>query len=486
MIHELTKPSWLNRAYINLVHPAVNGDTHRGLGRRLLDLRRMEQMSLEENYQRQWRAVSRLLQHAYDTTPFYTDRFNRECLKPADIRSPADLSKIPILTREDIRNHFEELWSRQYRKETLRPAATGGTTDTPIPLLRSPECLRERMAVQSHFDTWAGMWPGDKVFRLWGAQQDYPLPSWRWRLYDRGLMRQVWAPASSLNPDVLESYRILLNDFQPKVIYAYPSPLAVFAEYLVNCGRQFHRPLTVITTAEPLLTQQRRLIEQTFGCRVFEQYGSRDFGMVAAECEYHEGLHVNPLAVFTEFVPVSGAEVDGLHEVLVTDLLNLGMPMIRYRINDCAIPTSKACTCGRGFPLIRNVVGRTTDNFYLPNGRVVPGISLHGVVRVRPGLKKVQIIQNTLQDFHVRYVRGPGFTSSDLDYLSSRLGTFFPDRLRWSFEEVAEIAREKSGKTRYCISYVKKRASEFSFGETRESVRVNEPEHDSDQHVPAV
>jgi phenylacetate-CoA ligase len=450
------EPDWLNRAYIDLIHPAVNRETHGGLRRRLSDLQRLERMSLEENLERQWSAVSRFLQHAYETTPFYRERFHREGLKPADIRSLEDFRRIPPLTREDIRDNLDELWSRRYAKESLKSAATGGTTDTPVPLLRSPDCLREKMAVQTHFDTWAGMWPGDKVFRMWGAQQDFnPHPSWRWRLYDRRLMRQVWAPTSLLNPGVLESYRQLLNKFRPKIVYAYPTPLAVFCEYLRDCGRPYHSPLTVICTAEPLLDEQRKTIEETLGCRAFEHYGARDFGMIAAECEQHNGLHINPKAAFVEFAAVPGAEAGGLHEILVTDLLNFGMPLLRYRINDCAVPLATSCACGRGFPLIQKIVGRTTDNFYLPNGSVVPGVSLtNRVIQVCPGLRKLQVIQRALLDFHVRYVPGASFRSSDLVHLKLKLRAFFPQEIRWTFEEVPAIERERSGKTRFCISHV--------------------------------
>ena len=461
--------SWLNRAYIGLVNPALNGKTHLGIGRRMRELQRLERMSPAENGSRQWSALSRLLQHAYDSTPFYHERFERAGVGPVVMEHLEDLQKIPVLTREDIRQNLDGMWSRRYARESLRQAATGGTTDTPVPLLRSPECLTEKLAVQFHFNSWAGMWPGDSVFMLWGAQQDLvPDPSWRWRFYERYLMRHVIAPTSVLNPEILESYRRLLNDFRPKVIYAYPTPLTIFCEYLRDSGRSYHYPRSAICTAEPLLPQQRQTIEQTLRCAVFEHYGSRDFGMVAAECEAHQGMHLNPSAVFVEFVPVEGAEADGLHEILVTDLLNYGMPLIRYRINDCAIPASAPCACGRGFPLIKKIAGRTTDNFYLANGNVVPGVALtNRVIQVCPGLKKVQVIQNTLSDFHIRYVPGPGFSASDLALLGSKLRVFFPDPLRWTFEEVPEIARERSGKTRFCISHVKRNETNPVPEETR-------------------
>lgn len=449
-------PKWINRAYMSLVQAHFEAGVYRGLSRRLMAYRSQERLSAAENEDRQWLALSRLLRHAYDSTPFYRERFDRLGLLPSDISSAKELSRLPPLTREEIRHNFDALWSRRYRKNELLSAATGGTTDTPVPLLRSPECLPEKVAVQTHFETWAGMWPGDKVFRLWGAQQDFaPNPSWRWRFYDRHLLRNVWAPTSLLNTNILENYRQLLNEFRPKIVYAYPAPLTLFCEYLLNCERPYHRPASVICTAEPLQEGQRKAIQEAFGCPVFQHYGARDFGMVAGECDAHEGMHFNPAAVFVEYIPLEKGDVHGLHEILVTDLLNFGMPMIRYRINDCGLPAQKACSCGRSFPLIQEIFGRTTDNFHLSDGNVVPGVSLtNRVLQVCPGLAKTQIIQESLCEFRVRYVPGPNFSEGDLDLLRHNLRRFIPDDSHWTFEQVPEIPRERSGKTRFCISRV--------------------------------
>ena len=349
--------------------------------------------------------------------------------------TPSDFAKIQPLTRDDIRTHLAELCSDRFAPEELAEAATGGTTDTPVSILRSRSSLPEKNAAQLCFNRWAGFEPGDKVFYLWGARQDYSEnPSWRWRLYDRHLMRRVWAPTSLFNESVLESYRISLNRFRPRIIYAYPTPLALFSEYLRDSGKEFHRPTSAILTAEPLLENQRRVIEETLGCRVFEHYGSREFAMIAGECERHQGLHLNPAVAFVEFVPVEGAEVEGLHEILVTDLLNYGMPLIRYRVNDCVLLGAEACACGRGYPLIRQITGRTTDVFHLPNGDFVPGVALtNRVLKVCPGLKKVQVIQEALDFFRVRYVPGADFVPADLDLLRTNLKKFFSDIVDWAF-----------------------------------------------------
>lgn len=447
----------LNQVYLRGVLPLTDRDSCRRLSHGFHHYESLEGHSLATNSKRQWEALRKLLSYAYDKSAFYRRRFEDIGLRPNAIASPADLEPIPPLTRDDIRDHLDELQSSDFALPHLRHAATGGTTDSPVAILRSAESVRQKVAIQWRFNSWAGFLPGDKVFYLWGARQDYAEnPSWRWKLYDRHLMRRVWAPTSRLNEDVFESYRLILNRLRPRLIYAYPTPLALFCEYLEASNLPYHRPAAIICTAEPLLDHQRSLIERVMGSSPFEQYGSREFGMIAGECEFHQGLHINPAAAYVEYLPVEGADVHGLHELLVTDLLNYGMPLIRYRVNDCVqLASTSACPCGRGYPRVARIIGRTTDVFYLPNGDAVPGVALtNRVLKVCPGLKKLQVIQERHDFFRVRYVPGHCFTTDDLRILKTKLENFLGSDVRCVFEQVHEIERERSGKTRFCISRV--------------------------------
>jgi phenylacetate-coenzyme A ligase PaaK-like adenylate-forming protein len=458
--------SLLNQAYIRMILPALHNQNYAGLAHRLRNYSRLEENTLGQNRELQWEGLLRLVEHAYNTTLFYRHRLDEVGLTPRTITGPSDFARIPLLTRDDLRDRLSELQSNRFSREGLAQAATGGTTDTPVPILRSRASLPEKNAVQLSFNHWAGFLPGDKVFYLWGARQDFAQnPTWRWRLYDRYLMRQVWAPTSLFNDAVLESYRQSLNRFKPRVIYAYPTPLALFCEYLRDSKDSYHHPVTVICTAEPLLEDQRGVIEEVLGCRVFEHYGSREFAIIAGECEAHQGMHLNPAAAYVEFVPLEGAEQNGLHEIVVTDLLNYGMPLIRYRINDCALLGPETCPCGRGYPLVRQITGRTTDVFYLPNGDIVPGVALtNRVLQVCPGLKKVQIIQETSDVFRVRYVPGTSIDEEDLALLKTNLRKFIPHLVEWQFEQVSAIEREQSGKTRFCISKLHKQSVGRTWG----------------------
>jgi phenylacetate-CoA ligase len=446
----------VNTAYLQIVFPVFESRNFRGVAARFRKYERLERSPLAENLRRQWESLKALLHYSYENTAFYRKRFDQAGLRPNLIESPADFQKLPVLTRNDIALHLDEMQSREFTRGSLHQAATGGTTDTPVPILRSPLSVLEKAAIQLRFNAWAGLLPGDKVFYLWGAVQDYSQhPSWRWRLYDRHLMRRVWAPTSLLNRAVLESHRLLLNQFRPQFIYAYPTALAIFCEYLRDSKKPFHRPVSAICTAEPLFPEQRKVIEEVLDRRVFEHYGSREFGMIAGECEEHTGMHLNTHGAYVEFLPVENSEIPGLQELLVTDLLNYGMPLLRYRVNDCVVIGDQRCACARGYPLLRQIIGRTGDVFQLQNGDRVPGVAFtNRVLQVCPGLAKVQVIQESLTMFRIRYVAGQNFCHTDLELLQTNLRRFVPGEVNWAFEQVSEIPRERSGKTRFCISRI--------------------------------
>ena len=447
----------INLLHLHLVLPLLQRGRNQGLSRRVHNFASYEKRSLEENQQLQWERLVRLVRYAEGNTSFYRRRFEAAGFDSGYDFTQADFARVPVLTREDIKGHVEEMCSRTYNMADLTIAATGGTTDTPVKIYRDIDSLRNKTALQIQLNSWAGMFPGDKIFNVWGARQDYAQnPSWRWRLYDRGLMRNVWAPTSLLNTEVSEQYRQLLNRFKPKIIYAYPTPLAIFCEYMQQSRKPLHRPEAAICTAEAVLDDQRKIIEETLQCRVFEHYGSREFGMIAAECEAHCGLHVVTPAAYLEYLPLEDCTEPGVHELLVTDLLNYGMPLVRYRVNDCVVLEHESCPCGRGYPLIKKIIGRTGDIFVLPNGSKVPGVALtNRVLQVCPELKKVQVIQEEVARFKIRYVPGEGFERNGYQLLRNNLDKFFPQQVLWEFEEVADIEREKSGKTRFCISKVK-------------------------------
>src|SRR5437764_10109899 len=188
-MQEKRSASLFNAFYSRVVYPLAEPKAYRGMQKLIAGHRQRELQTLGENARQQWSALQQLIQHAYDSIPFYRRRLDDAGIRPGDLQSPAQFARIPVLTRDDIRHNLDDLWSRRYRREELLPAATGGTTDVPVPLLRSVTALRKKAAVHMRFNNWAGMFPGDKVLYLWGAAVDFSQkPSWLWRIDERLLI----------------------------------------------------------------------------------------------------------------------------------------------------------------------------------------------------------------------------------------------------------------------------------------------------------
>jgi phenylacetate-CoA ligase len=448
---------WIHNA---LVLPLIEPERHRGLRRRLRELERFDASPRDRQLEIQEGKVRRILQHAYQTTPYYKELFDDAGFRVSDWRSGRPIP-VPVLTRDLLRSNVEKLRSRAFPAEALRGATTGGTTSAPVPIWRDIEALRDKTALQFHLNRRSGFDQGTRVLMIWGAERDLALnPSWKWKLYEQGLMRRYNAGAGQLSEQVLQSFAEKLSRHRPRIIFGYGATICRFAEYLRAKGEPFHKPSRLIVTAEPITPQDRETMENIFECPVTEHYGSRDIGMVAAQCDQGKRLHFHPAACYPELVYGGQTSEGPMYQLIVTDLLNSGMPMVRYDTADCVLLDDSPCECGSWFPSVKTILGRTVDNFPLPDGSVVTGISVTAAVaRIREGflqIRQIQLIQKDLTHLHVRYVAegDPILIQRELERFRVEVQTLFQMEMRWTTERVPEIRRERSGKLRFCISEV--------------------------------
>jgi phenylacetate-CoA ligase len=448
---------WIHNA---LILPLLQPERYRGLSRRLRELERFDALPQDQQREIQEAKVKRILEHAYQSTPYYRRLFDDASFRASDWKQGQPIP-VPVLARDLLRSNVDDLRSRSYPMEALRSATTGGTTSVPVPIWRDVEALREKTALQCHLNRKSGFDEGVSVLNIWGAERDLAMnPSWKWKLYEQGLLRRQNAGAGQLSEEVLQSFAEKLNRQHPRIIFGYGGIISIFAAYLCSQGKPFHKPSRVIVTAEPITPQDRERMEQVFQCPVTEQYGSRDIGMVATQCDKGKRLHFHPAACYIEFL-YAGQTADGpMYQLIATDLLNLGMPMIRYDTADCVMLENTLCACGSWFPSVTAILGRTVDNFQLSDGSIVTGIAVTAAVaRIREGFRRVeqiQLIQKDLNHLHIRYV-GDG----DVNAVQKELGNFrtevqklFQVEMQWTAERVPEIRRERSGKIRFCISEV--------------------------------
>ena len=406
----------------------------------------------------QFKRLQSLLAHAYRECGFYKESFDRAGLIPSDLKTLEDLSAFPILEKRDIQNCRDAMVAETSRKEDLLPNYTGGSTGTPLELFVNKERWRSRRAAVIRHNRWAGWEIGDKVVYLWGALSDIPKATWRQRLAQRLLEPQILLNTAHVTEAKLVEFHEAMKRFRPRVIQAYARSAALFARFLKSRGLRAYRPHSIIATAEVLEPEDRAVIEEVFGCAVFNRYGCREVSVIASECSAHQGLHVMAEGLYVEIVRGNReAKVGEDGEILVTDLLNWTMPLIRYRIGDVAAwEKGGICPCGRELPRMRRLMGRATDFLVGHDGRLVSGPFLTlAAVGKRPSLGQLQIQQDRVGQVHFRIQRGSRFQDpADLEFLKATARTYLGETTEVGWEYVEELRSEPSGKYLFCRSSV--------------------------------
>jgi phenylacetate-CoA ligase len=195
----------------------------------------------------------------------------------------------------------------------------------------------------------------------------------------------------------------------------------------------------------------RTTIESAFQVPVFNRYGSREVGVIGAECDAHAGLHVNELDMVVEATPGP----DGHGELLVTNLNNFGMPLIRYRIGDVGQIDTAPCRCGRAGARITRLFGRSSDFFTNAEGRKIHGEYFTHLFYGLDGIARFQLVQETLSEFQLKIVRNPDHWQDSTErFLRDELRKVFGDSMQLQIDHVDGIPATASGKFRFTISKV--------------------------------
>jgi phenylacetate-CoA ligase len=405
----------------------------------------------------QWRRLRALLDHAYAQCPFYRRRFERAGLLPSDLRGLDDLRALPILEKRDIQEHGESMVAQNWPRGDLIRNQTGGSTGTPVAFYLSKARKCSRAAATLRHNRWAGWQIGDRAAVIWGAPRDRPSDSWRARLRGILLREPLWLDTGNVTEASLAAFHTALLRYKPRILQAYARSAVLFARYLQMRGLTPHRPHALVTSAEVLESDERRLLEDVFGCPVFNRYGCREVSVLASECPAQRGLHIMAEGLYLEIETPRGPAAPGeMGSILVTDLLNHAMPLIRYRIGDLGAWASGSCPCGRGLPRLERVAGRVTDFLVGSDGRLVSGVFLATyVVAQRPSLGQVQILQSRAGAVTYRIKPGRAFhRERDLAYLQAATRQHLGAAATIDSEIVEDLPTEPSGKFLFSRSTV--------------------------------
>ncbi len=442
----------------NIIYPVYRGIKGDSLLSALGELEKNQWLSLPEIEEIQWRRMSSFLEEISVHVPYYRDLFNELGIKAEDIQNRTDFMQIPrldkfIIRREGVRMVTQDPLRKGYK------ASTGGSTGEPLYFSNDLAAAPIRRANTARGHRMAGIDIGDKQAFVWGFPFDIPLKERMASAIRNYFANITYLSSFNLSEKAMRDFANRLKRYKPDLVIGYPSAVTFFAEFLRENKISDIRPKAVISSGEKIYPQQRETLENIFGCRVFDRYGSNEVGNVAHECDRHKGLHIFSDLIYLEVLRENGrpAEQGEVGEIVITDLLNHYMPFVRYRTGDMAIPTGRTCECGRGLPLLERIEGRTFDNILTPDGRSIGGYFWTYLSRIVPGIKKFQVEQKQRNSVTFRIVPGPNWDDSYSERIRKEISDNMGEAVKVRVDKVDEIPLSPAGKFKFIISKVEER-----------------------------
>ncbi|MCL6417418.1 AMP-binding protein [Aestuariirhabdus sp. Z084] len=402
--------------------------------------------------------------------PWYRELFKRLNFNPEKLRSINDLQYLPLMDKALIRNQQNQLVA-----EDAGPLArfnTGGSSGEPLQFLVGKARKSHDIAAKWRATRWWNVDIGDPELVVWGSPVELGSQD-RMRVWRDWLFRSHLLPAFEMSEANVERYVNTIRRIRPRMLFGYPSALALIAGYAERKGIALDQLgiKVIFVTSERLYDNQKRVIERVFGAPTANGYGGRDAGFIAHQCP-SGGMHISAEDMVVEIVDADGKPlpVGERGEVVVTHMATHEFPFVRYRTGDLARLSPGACPCGRGLPLLESIEGRTTDFLMARDGTVLHALSLIYILRDLDAVREFRIVQESLDEIRLQLVTSSDYSATVeetiIEGVRQRLGD-----VQVIIERLEELPRERSGKFRYVSSKLTANWSEDASAKPHEASR---------------
>jgi len=415
-------------------------------------LEKTQFLSLKKLKEIQWQRLSNIITYVYEHNSFYRQRFEETGFHPDHLVSVGDIKKIPVLYKNQVRENTDQMISDDYNINNLLLFKTGGSTGKPLKIYITKECSEQRNALAWRHNRWSGWEVGDAIGAAWGNPPKQT--SLKQKLKNILLEPYIFFDTMQVSDELTHKFAADWKRKKPSLLFGHAHSIFILAENVKRLGITEIKPKAIISSSMMLLPAERKVIEEVFNTSVTDRYGCEEVSLIASECEQHDGMHLNMEHLFIEFIKEDGtdAQEGETGTIVVTDLMNMAMPFIRYRIEDSGIPSDRKCLCGRHLLLMEKVMGRTADFLIKPDGTRVAGISLiENTLTKIPGISQMQIIQEKIDRIILNIVPSDAFNDNRKLQLKNYFDSLFKMLDGAEINIVNEIKPEPSGKFRFSI-----------------------------------
>lgn len=401
-------------------------------------------LTREQLLGKQQNDLSAIIDYAFTNTPYYREKYAQAVRNDANKFS---VSRLPILHKDEVMQHRDEMLARNFDRSKLKIGNTGGSTGKPLSFYydnRKNELMRAGMCRSYMGSGWK---PGQKILNFWGARQDIKGGSSFRKIVNDAIAAEKTIAAYEYTEAHLHDWASTIRSYQPVLLQGYASILAELAGYVIDNKVDIPDTLLgVFSTAEVLYGWQRELIEQAFQCKVFNQYGSREIPNIACECR-HGNQHI-----FTDMVYLESVNFNHEDRLVITSLTNRVMPLIRYEIGDSGRLKEGDCACGSPFPMMEMGLCRSNDIIKTRSGKsIYPSYFIH-LLDGLAEIKQYQFIQGESDKITLNLVSPSRLSAAALSSLRARVRRDVDENMVLEINHVDEIKRTLSGKHRFVIS----------------------------------
>ena len=417
------------------------------------ELSEIEHLSSRQINEYQLIQLKKLVNHCYSNVPYYRKIFDERNLKPDDINSVQDLKKIPYLTKEIIRENFDDLISKHIPRKYLKMQTTGGSTGEPLAFYedRRISCARE-WAFVSHIWKRVGFNPRKR--------QKFVIL--RGNKIKKGIMeyngRDMILSSYHLTEENIKLFLKKIEEFNPDFIQAYPSSIEIMSKHILINNTNINIPnlKAIICSSEKIYDNQRIIIEKAFKTKIFNLYGHTEHCCIAGNCEKSNLLHFQGEYGFTELINEEGFDVseeDEQGEIIATNFNNYAMPFLRYRTGDIAIYTKEKCDCNRHYVNIKDIQGRETEQIITKSGAKVAmtAIIFAQHFEAFKKVKRMQLLQEEVGKVTVKIIENEKLDYNDQKEIIQKMKDATNGDLEVFIQVVNDIPLTNRGKHKFLI-----------------------------------
>ncbi len=379
-----------------------------------------------------------LLSHAAKTVPFYKGRLDvLKGIKRGDLSM--DLwRRIPFLTRPEIQQHGPRMESRRVPKDhgPVNEVVTSGSTGRPIRVKVTMVTAMFFQAMNLRYHRWFDRDFSGKMARITRDRPEYE-------------QIRTWASGHRSGPIVAfdisqpaSGQLAWLEEQQPDYLLTYATNAKALLQAAEETGVRIPSLREIMTFGETLDPAARELCERVWGIPLTDAYSSQETGIISAQCPDHTHQHIQSESVLVEILDASGAPCapGAVGRVVVTDLHNFAMPLIRYEIGDYA-EAGGPCPCGRGLPVINRIMGRVRNMLLRPSGERFWPVFSGALGRAGLPIRQAQVIQERVEELEVRLVTARPLSADEEDTLRALFSGALGDDFAYRFVYVEEIER---------------------------------------------